>query len=300
MKKIPFLIAVLLSSNAFALGNKPKNNYNTQDARALYQSNPNAALPNPNVTMANQAGGFQMPASPNPYTPGMLPQGPVPERKPAVVCRSAGCTRINDKITKEFLFNSMIRLLWNNEHTKVYMCEADPHSRACLANSIGFGAQIGSTPAVVTIPSYTLEDIKYAKNLKSVNMLFNYDMLVNGIKPNCTSAYNSLDIISSDEVIIKDNTYQCQLTSDVPSEAFATYNIDYIDTDYGILGGYYSIGLSGPSQGGGTGYMLMKLSQKAEEKNQFDESFFTESDNQNLNVNIQPGEYEVIPLETEE
>ena len=39
--------------------------------------------------------------------------------------------------------------------------------------------------------------------------------------------------------------------------------IDYIDLDYGFVGGYYSIGFSGPAYGGGNGYMILKLPQNA-------------------------------------
>ena len=41
------------------------------------------------------------------------------------------------------------------------------------------------------------------------------------------------------------------------------FAIDYIDLDYGFIGGYYSIGLSGPAYGGGNGYMLIRLPKDA-------------------------------------
>ena len=41
------------------------------------------------------------------------------------------------------------------------------------------------------------------------------------------------------------------------------FAIDYIDLDYGFIGGYYSIGLSGPAYGGGNGYMLLRLPKDA-------------------------------------
>ena len=37
------------------------------------------------------------------------------------------------------------------------------------------------------------------------------------------------------------------------------YNIDYIDLDYGIIGAYYSTGMTGASNGGNNGYVLMKF-----------------------------------------
>jgi hypothetical protein len=41
------------------------------------------------------------------------------------------------------------------------------------------------------------------------------------------------------------------------------FNVDYIDLDYGYIGGYYSIGLSGPATGGGSGYGIIRMQENA-------------------------------------
>ena len=41
------------------------------------------------------------------------------------------------------------------------------------------------------------------------------------------------------------------------------FNVDYIDLDYGYIGGYYSIGLSGPAIGGGSGYGIIRMQENA-------------------------------------
>ena len=41
------------------------------------------------------------------------------------------------------------------------------------------------------------------------------------------------------------------------------FAIDYIDLDYGYIGGSYSVGISGPAYGGGNGYMLLRLPRNA-------------------------------------
>ena len=69
-------------------------------------------------------------------------------------------------------------------------------------------------------------------------------------------------------------------------------NLDYIDLDYGILGGYYSLGTQGPTTGGGTGYALFKT-----EFTTGGMHFRAAVDeNDNLIQTIQPGEYAVEPL----
>ncbi|MBN2779552.1 MAG: hypothetical protein JXQ74_00585 [Alphaproteobacteria bacterium] len=181
--------------------------------------------------------------------------------RPAVICRRAGCTRLNDRITKQFLFNSLIQIFLNNKMTKVDLCEADPHSRACLANSIRFGGNIGSTPALVQIPSFTLVEMQPLSNLNRLNLFIRYDVFANGLQTRCSGAMSTIEAISSQQLIMRDNNFQCDFTFGMPTSAFAMYNIDYIDLDYGIIGAFYSIGLSGDSAAGGTGYVLMKFRQ---------------------------------------
>ncbi len=181
--------------------------------------------------------------------------------RPAVICRRSGCTRLNDRITKQFLFNSLIQIFLNNKMTKVDLCEADPHSRACLANSIRFGGQIGGTPALIQIPSFTLVEMKPLSNLSKLDLFIRYDVFANGLKTRCDGAMTSIEAISSQQLIMKDNSYKCDFTVGMPTTAFSLYNIDYIDLDYGIIGAFYSIGLSGEASAGGTGYVLMKFRQ---------------------------------------
>lgn len=284
LNKITFFCLFLTTANVYALADKPS-----------------SPPPPPNKPQGTQQMNPVPPNNQNKTAVGNIyaPQNNIQKaKKPTVACRKAGCSRINDKITSEFLFNSVMQLFWNNANTKAYLCEADPNTRACLSPSIGYGAQIGQTPAVITIPSLTIAEVKFTRNLKAVNLLFMYDVLVNGIQAECTSAYNTINIRSGNELLLKDNNYTCNLTADMPSTAFSIYNIDYIDLDYGILGGYYSIGLTGPSQGGGTGYMLMKLNNEGEITDADKESFFGDaaSGKKATDVNLAPGEYRVRPL----
>ena len=62
---------------------------------------------------------------------------------------------------------------------------------------------------------------------------------------------------------MEDEGYQCKMTTIGTTTVKTLFLIDYIDMDYGFIGGYYSIGLSGPAYGGGSGYMIMRLAKKA-------------------------------------
>ena len=58
------------------------------------------------------------------------------------------------------------------------------------------------------------------------------------------------------------------MTTDGLTNVSLLINVDYIDLDFGLIGGY-SLGLQGPAIGGGTGYALfkMELQQRHEDEN---------------------------------
>ncbi|MGN0929521.1 MAG: hypothetical protein ACI4N3_02680 [Alphaproteobacteria bacterium] len=217
--------------------------------------------------------------------------------KPIVICRQKGCTELNDKMTQNFLFNSLANLLYINDKTKVYLCEANTSTRACNSNGLKYAVNIGGTAGVIYIPSLTITDVSFSKNLKRINFMLSYDLYANGLKSFCTSAHNTIEISANKQALIRDNNYNCQLTSDLPSTSYNIYNIDYIDLDYGIIGAYYSTGMTGASSGGNNGYVLMKF--------QYTDANLKKPKNNCLagtcdseSYKIAPGQYEIIPLDS--
>ena len=63
--------------------------------------------------------------------------------------------------------------------------------------------------------------------------------------------------------MLEDAGYTCKMTTIGQSTIKTVFAIDYIDLDYGYIGGYYSIGISGPAYGGGSGYMILRLPKNA-------------------------------------
>jgi hypothetical protein len=104
------------------------------------------------------------------------------------------------------------------------------------------------------------------------------------------------------QATLANREFTCNMTSDGMTNVSLLVNIDYIDLDYGIMGGYYSLGLQGPSTGGGTGYALFKT-EYTNSGLKFRAA--TDSDYGTTGVSgigngmqiIQPGEYAVEPVQ---
>jgi len=212
--------------------------------------------------------------------------------RPMIVCRNFGCTRLNDKITRTFLFNSLVNTFMMNAHSRLYICEADPFSRDCLQSGISFPVRSGIANALVKIPKATISQVNVSTGLSRATVNMTYELLVNGISRVCEPTVMDIVIPNNSSATLSNREFTCNMTSDGLSNVSLLVNLDYIDLDYGILGGYYSLGTQGPTSGGGTGYALFKT-EFTTGGMQFRAAV---DENNNLIQTIQPGEYAVEPL----
>lgn len=219
--------------------------------------------------------------------------------RPMVICRNFGCTRLNDRITRTFLFNSLANMFMMNAHSRLYICEADPFSRDCLQSGISFPVRSGIANAMVKIPKATISQVSVSTGLSKATVGMTYDFLVNGIDRVCEPTVMDLMVPVNSEAVLSNREFACNMTSDGISSVSLIVSLDYIDLDYGILGGYYSLGMQGPTTGGGTGYALFKT-EFTTSGMKFRASLLGEDGNNGANspyMMIQPGEYAVEPLD---
>ena len=143
------------------------------------------------------------------------------------------------------------------------ICDADPTSRICFENYIQFNIKAGVTPAVVVIDSAKLLSVKLRKEEQIIDVVLDYNMHYNALRPACLTSRNSLFVKSPDYVLMEDTGYVCKFTTTADSMISTVFAIDYVDLDYGVIGMNYSFGVAGPAYGGGTGYMLMRFQKNA-------------------------------------
>ena len=216
--------------------------------------------------------------------------------RPMIICRNFGCTRLNDRITRTFLFNSLANMFMMNSHSRLYICEADPFSRDCLQSGISFPVQSGIANALVKIPKATISQANVSTGLSRATVGMTYEFLVNGVSRVCEPTIMDIMVPLNSQATLSNREFACNMTSDGISNVSLLVSIDYIDLDYGILGGYYSLGMQGPTTGGGTGYALFKT-EFTTGGMQFRASVMDDFGGANNAMQtIQPGEYAVEPM----
>ncbi|GHS98353.1 hypothetical protein FACS189421_06790 [Bacteroidia bacterium] len=179
--------------------------------------------------------------------------------RPAVVCRNFGCTRLNERITRTFLFNSLANAFMMNSQSRIYFCEADPFSRSCLQSGISFPSRVGIANAMIKIPKATIQQVNLSPGMSKATIGITYEFLANGIDVRCKPTVMDIVVPVNSQATLANREFSCALTADGSTNISFMMNVDYIDLDYGIIGGYYSLGMQGSSIGGGTGYLLIKL-----------------------------------------
>ncbi len=180
-----------------------------------------------------------------------------------VVCRSHQCAPAKLSMSKEYIYNSLLHLFDNNNYQKVLICQADASAHTCLENYITIPIVAGITPTNAYIDSVRITDVIIGKSADKINLVLNYNLTYGGQTADCTPSQSVMFAKNVNHVLLEDGGYSCKMTTIGQSSVKTVFAIDYIDLDYGYIGGHYSIGISGPAHGGDNGYMILRMPKNA-------------------------------------
>ena len=188
----------------------------------------------------------------------------VPKLNSLIVCRDKQCAPADLAQSKEYIFNSLAQLVDNNLDATALLCEANPQAHVCTNPYITVPAKVGITPVYVYFDGVKLVDASIVDGKPAIKMALNYNMSYNGQTPTvCKPDEAMLYVKNNNEVVLNGNGFKCEMTSVGTTIIRVLFNVYYVDLDYGYIGGYYSIGLSGPAVGGGSGYGIIRMQENA-------------------------------------
>lgn len=188
----------------------------------------------------------------------------VPPLNSLIVCRAKQCAPAELSMSREYIFNALAHIVDNNLDATVLLCEANPQAHVCTNPYLTVPAKVGVTPAYVFFDGVKVVDASVVKGKTALNLALGYNLSYNGQTPTvCKPDTAMMYVKSNNDVVLNGNGFKCEMTSVGTTTIRVMFDIDYIDLDYGYIGGYYSIGLSGPANGGGSGYGLIRLPKDA-------------------------------------
>ena len=188
----------------------------------------------------------------------------VPPLNSLIVCRAKQCAPAELSMSREYIFNALAHIVDNNLDATALLCEANPQAHVCTNPYLTVPAKVGVTPAYVFFDGVKVVDASVVKGKTALNLALGYNLSYNGQTPTvCKPDTAMMYVKSNNDVVLNGNGFKCEMTSVGTTTIRVMFDIDYIDLDYGYIGGYYSIGLSGPTNGGGSGYGLIRLPKDA-------------------------------------
>ena len=201
------------------------------------------------------------------YQPVAMPAGMTVDSQPRlkmpssiVVCRSKQCAPAKLSMSKEFIYNTLLHMFDSNARQKALVCAADSNTHACTEQYVSIPVTIGVTPGFIYIDDVKIADVSINdQNTMAFNLMLNWGVTDNGQTPVCRPSKTVVFAKNVNNVLLEDNGYDCKMTTVGVSTIKTLFAIDYIDMDFGYIGGFYSIGVSGPAYGGGSGYMILRL-----------------------------------------
>ncbi|MBQ9034879.1 MAG: hypothetical protein IJ099_02825 [Alphaproteobacteria bacterium] len=201
------------------------------------------------------------------YQPVAMPAGMTVDSQPRlkipssiVVCRSKQCAPAKLSMSKEFIYNTLLHMFDSNARQKALVCAADSNTHACTEQYVSIPVTIGVTPGFIYIDDVKIADVSINdQNTMALNLMLNWGVTDNGQTPVCRPSKTVVFAKNVNNVLLEDNGYDCKMTTVGVSTIKTLFAIDYIDIDFGYIGGFYSIGVSGPAYGGGSGYMILRL-----------------------------------------
>lgn len=184
----------------------------------------------------------------------------VPPLNSLIVCRDKQCAPAELSKSREYIFNALAQLVDNNVDSTALLCEANSQTHVCTNPYLTVPAKIGVTPAYVYFDGVKFIDAAIADGKTALNLVLGYNLSYNGQTPTiCKPDEAMLYVKNNNKIVLNGNGFKCDMTSVGTTRIRVMFNVDYIDLDYGYIGGYYTIGLSGPAFGGGSGYGLIRL-----------------------------------------
>ena len=153
---------------------------------------------------------------------------PAPLRMPSsvVVCRTKQCAPAKLSMSREYIYNSLLHLLDNNNRKKALVCQADAGTHACTETFVSLPITVGITPAYMYIDSVKITDVSIAKGNRSLNLILNYNVTYNGQTPDCKPAKSLLYVKNVNNIVaLRGALFMRTLQDEVQQRGFAVAHI---------------------------------------------------------------------------
>lgn len=183
---------------------------------------------------------------------------PYNSHKAVEVCAGKQCGKVGVQFAQEDVAKAIAKMFNANGPGVWDFCLANRDNRSCIQNDITY-----TVNGLVTghVPQAALRAGAQYDGKKGVRFRVNIPTISLGTSAVCDDAHSTLSVRSPNNILWLSNPYKCSFGGGPKNiTAEGRYGIDFIDFDRAIMGGEFTIRVSGGSSGYSTGYAVTRLS----------------------------------------
>ena len=177
-----------------------------------------------------------------------------------LICNKFSCQPSKSYDANEVL-NVVGQMLYGGQKEFAF-CEADQYDKTCADRPITFSGRTNLMSVQFQIPFVRVLQVGLGEG--GLQMLLDYQLQANQYYPLCQPVVSSLNppISNRGDFTLNSPEFECRITELGSSRMNIRFALDYMNVDKGEFGGTYQTSVKGEVLGGGSGYALLKLSDK--------------------------------------
>lgn len=188
---------------------------------------------------------------------GSLP--PAKEVSAVQLCVQQQCADASGQSDGPRLLEGLHRLLQRNDGQALQLCEADPQTRECTGDDLGYFVLGGVLPGRGSSSTATLRQVRMDAAQQTLHYRTSMSMRFLGIGLRCDEHDATLRVASPGRISITDSDHACNWMVVGIMKASFGFEVDSIDLDRGRLGGWWRHRVVGTGNGRGEGYAVIRF-----------------------------------------
>jgi hypothetical protein len=188
---------------------------------------------------------------------------PVPPT-PVQVCADGRCGPAAERFSADQLAQRVGQMLAAHDGQRLALCEADPRTRECIGDDLGYFVLGGLLPGRGSADAARMSQVRFDPAARAVRYVMSMSMRFLGIGLSCADHDAALTVHSTDAVEIVDRDHRCTWMVVGIMNASFRLTVDSIDFDRGRIAGHWQHRVAGTGNGRGAGYAVIGLPPSAE------------------------------------
>jgi hypothetical protein len=177
----------------------------------------------------------------------------------ARLCAQQQCTAPDNRTAAAPVLAGLHRLMQRNEGQPLQLCEADPQTRACIQDDLGYFVLGGLLPGRGSANSAFISQVRLDADGHKLHYRMSMPMRYLGIGLSCDTHDATLSVTPPLRLYITDSDHGCTWMVVGIMKASFGFEVDTVDLERGRISGWWRHRVVGTGNGRGQGYAAIQF-----------------------------------------